>query len=83
MQKKLIGKIIHFYPKVSVAVIELTDSLRTGEKILIERGEHSFQQTVTSMQMEHKAISTAKKGDAIGMQINEATKEGAKVYKVV
>jgi hypothetical protein len=83
MEKKILGKIIHFYPKISVAVIELDDALRVGDKIAIERDENSFEQIVDSMQSEHKNITEAKKGESIGLKTKEATKEGARVFKVI
>ena len=83
MEKKLIGKISHYYPHISVAVVDLTDSLKVGEKISIERPVGSFEQTVSSMQVEHKDVQVAKKGESIGLKVNQPTKEGAKVYKVL
>ena len=81
--KKLIGTIEHYYPHVSVAVLTLTDSLKVGEKILIERSGHGFEQVVSSMQIEHKTLTVAKKGDSIGLKVAQPTKEGAKVYRVI
>jgi U32 family peptidase len=83
MEKTVLGKIIHFYPKISVAVIELEDNLKVGDKIAIERDENSFEQIVDSMQVEHKGIQEAKKGESIGLKTKEATKEGARVFKVI
>ena len=83
MNKKLIGMISHFYPKISVAVVDLTDELKVGDKILIERGAESFDQVVTEMQIEHRNIREAKKGQSIGMRVYGSTKEGAKVYRVM
>jgi hypothetical protein len=83
MEKRLIGKVTHFFPKISVAVIELQDSLRVGEKISVERDETTFEQTVDSMQAEHKNILEAKKGESIGLKLVEPAKEGAKVFKVM
>lgn len=83
MEKKLIGKISHYYPKISVAVVDLTDKLRVGDKILIERGSQTFEQTVDSIQIEHKNIPMAKAGDSIGLKVIEPTKEGANVFKVI
>jgi len=83
VQKKLIGKIAHFYPAISVAVVDLNDTLKVGDKILIERASGSFEQTVTSMQIEHKDVQMAKKGESIGLKVNEKTREGAKVYRVM
>ena len=83
VEKKIIGKITHFYPKISVAVIELEDTLSVGDKILIERGEESFEQQVDSMQMEHENVEKAEAGQSIGLKVAGQTKEGAKVFKVI
>ncbi len=80
MEKKIVGKIIHFYPKISVAVIELEDTLKVGDKISVEKGETTFEQVVDSMQIEHKSIEEAKKGESIGLKLKEQTKEGARVF---
>ena len=82
-EKVFIGKIIHFYPKISVVVVELEDALKVGDKISIERESGSFEQTVESMQIEHENVQQAEKGQAIGMKVSERTREGAKVFKVV
>jgi len=83
MKKKLIGKITHFYPKINVAIVELSDALKQGEKILIEDHEQSFEQAVDSMQVEHENIPSAKKGQSIGLKVMQPVKEGAKVYKLI
>ena len=83
VEKKLIGKISHFYPKISVAVLDLDDTLKVGDKISIERESGSFEQTVDSIQIEHKNIHEAKRGQSIGLKVNDRTREGAKVFKVI
>ena len=83
VEKKLVGKIVHFYPKISVVVVELEDTLKVGDKISVERESGSFEQVVDSMQVEHKNIEEAKAGDAIGMKVTEPTREGAKVFKII
>ena len=83
VEKKLVGKITHFYPKISVAVVELEDTLNVGDKILIERGEESFEQIVESIQIEHENIQKAEAGQAVGLKLNERAKEGAQVFKVI
>ena len=83
VEKKIIGKITHFYPKISVAVIELEDTLSVGDKISIERGEESFEQKVDSMQIEHENVEKAEAGQSIGLKVAGQTKEGAKVFRVI
>ena len=83
VEKKLIGKISHFYPKISVAVLDLDDTIRVGDKISIERETGSFEQTVDSMQIEHENVQEAKKGQSIGLKVADKTREGAKVFRVI
>lgn len=77
---KKIGNVTHFYGNIGVAIVALTGKLSKGEKVKFEGGKTEFEQTVESMQIEHKEIGSAKKGDVIGMKVNEKVGEGADVY---
>ena len=66
MKEKKIEKVIHYFPKVGVAVIKLKGVLKIGDQIKLKRGEEEFKQTVKSMQSEHENLKTAKKGKEIG-----------------
>lgn len=77
-----LGQVTHYYDKIGVAVLELTGSLRTGDKIKFVRGgEDLFEQTVSSIQLEHEELKEAKSGQAIGLKVDQPVKEGAEVYK--
>ncbi|OGM20063.1 hypothetical protein A2863_01945 [Candidatus Woesebacteria bacterium RIFCSPHIGHO2_01_FULL_38_9b] len=78
-----VGRVTHFYDKIGVAIIELDSDLGVGDKIKFVRGgEDIFEQDVKSMQIEHKQLESAKKGDVIGLQVDKELKEGAEVYRV-
>lgn len=80
---KLIGKITHYFSNISVAVIDLSSPLKEGETIRVTGGEETdFNQTVDSMQVDHKKVKSAKKGDAVGLKIDEKVREGYQVYKI-
>jgi len=80
---KLIGKVSHYFSKIGVAVIELSDKLSVGDTVRIIGGETTdFEQAVNSMEMEHEKIKEAKAGDAVGIKVKEKVREGYKVYKV-
>ena len=81
-EKKLIGKITHYFTDINVGVIELSDKLSVGEKISIEGATTNIQQKVDSMQIEHKSVQSAKKGDSIGMKVADRVRPGDNVYKV-
>ena len=82
MAEKEIGKVTHFFDKISVMVIKLTDKLAVGDTIKVKRGDEEFEEKVKSMQVEHENISKAKKGDEVAIKVGSPTKEGAAVYKV-
>jgi translation elongation factor EF-1alpha len=81
-EKKLIGEITHYFTKIGVAVIELSDKLSVGDEILIEGASTNFKQKVTSMQIEHKNVKVAKAGDSIGLKVDDRVREGDQVYKI-
>lgn len=83
MADTLIGKISHYYDKISVAVIEVTAQIKVGEEIKVVGHGKEFTQAIDSMQIEHEQIKVAKKGMAIGLKVTEPVKPGDEVYKVV
>jgi putative protease len=78
-----VGKITHFFSKINVAVVELTAPLSVGDKIRIQGPTTDFEQTVQSMQIEHENVKTAKKGQSIGLKVDDRVRENDTVYKVV
>ncbi|MEM2916221.1 MAG: translation elongation factor-like protein [Candidatus Woesearchaeota archaeon] len=78
---KPIGKITHFFNKISVAVVKLDAPIKVGDKIKIEGHGQSFEQKVESMQVEHEQIQEAKKGMEVGMKVSQPCKEGDLVFK--
>jgi len=82
-EKKLVGKISHYYGKIGVAVVEVSDKISVGDKISIEGIATNLQQTIESMEIEHKKIQMAKAGDAIGLMVKDRVREGDAVYKIL
>ena len=76
---KPLGKVIHYYNKAGVAIVELQGELKVGDRIRIERGENTFDQEVTSLQKEYQPIERGVKGDSVGVKVDQKTKVGALV----
>lgn len=76
-----VGRVTHFFPKISVAVIELTKPLSVGDTIVIKGPTTDFEQVVESMQIEHKNVQQAKAGQSIGLKVAERVREKDMVYK--
>jgi len=82
MEKKLVGKVTHYFTKIGVGVIELSDELNVGDRISIEGATTNLKQAVRSMQIEHEDVQSAGAGDAIGMKVDQRVREGDLVYKL-
>jgi len=76
-----VGRITHFFSKISVAVVELTGPLVVGNRILVKGPSTDFEQAVESMQIEHKNIQRAEAGQSIGLKLVQRAKEKDAVYK--
>jgi putative protease len=81
-EEKEIGKITHYYTKIGVAVIELTDTLKAGQTIHLKGATTDFTQPVESMQIEHENVPEAKKGQSIGMKVKDHVREHDQVFVV-
>lgn len=81
-KKDLAGRVVHFYDKISVAVIKLEKTLKVGDKVKFEHGEHSFEQIIESMQLEHEQVLQGKKGQEVAVKTDKETKSGTLVYLV-
>jgi putative protease len=77
-----VGEITHYYDKIGVAVVEVLAPIKVGDRIKITGHGQEFEMEITSMQIEHESIKGAKKGDAVGMKVDQLVKQGDEVYKV-
>ena len=82
MSREEIGRVKHYYSKISVAIIELSAPLSVGENITIIGPKTEFAQEVSSMQVEHHYITSAQSGDLVGLKVMEKVREGDRVFRV-
>ena len=84
MAEEQIGRISHYFGKVQVAAIELTDgSLAVGDTIHIKGHTTDLTEHIKSIQIEHDQVQAAKKGDSIGVKVSDHVREHDLVYKVL
>ncbi len=81
VELKSLGKVITYYSNIGVAAIDLTDKLKIGDKIRIKGNTTDFIQTINSMQIEHKQVKEAKKGDSIGIRVENKVRVNDLVYR--
>lgn len=76
---KKIGKVVHYYDRIGVAIVELAAPLKVGSTVRLKHGEEEALQEVMSMQVDHEDVKTAKKGQVVGVKVDAPVKEGALV----
>ncbi|MDE1868451.1 MAG: translation elongation factor-like protein [Candidatus Micrarchaeota archaeon] len=79
----LVGKVKGYFENIGVAAVELVDELNVGDRILIEKDGVSFEQVVSSMELEKLQVQRAFTGDRVGLKLDRKAEEGSSVYKLV
>ncbi len=78
--EKEIGRITHYFSKISVGIIKLKGKLRVGQEVHIKGAHDDFRQVVTSMQLNHQSIAAAGKADEVGIAVTHPVHENDRVY---
>jgi len=77
----VLGTVTHYFPHVRAAVIKLKMPLNVGDVIKVKGHTTDFAQQITSMQIDRVPITSAKKGDEIGLLVNSRVRQHDVVYK--
>jgi putative protease len=83
MAEQKIGIVTHYFGKIGVAALKITDGeLNVGDTIHVKGHTSDFTQTVEMMQVEHESVDVARAGDEIGLKTEKYARENDAVYKV-
>jgi hypothetical protein len=82
MAEREAAKVIHYYDKIMVALIKLTDALSVGDTVKFVYRDKEFSQIIASMEVNHAQVKTALAGDEVAVKAEQATHEGARVLKI-
>lgn len=84
MEEKEIGKVLDYYAKIGVVAIEITEGeIKIGDILHFKGATTDFTQVIESMQIEHKPVEIARKGDKVGIKVKERVRPHDKVFKVI
>ncbi len=82
MERQVIGRVTHYYSKIGVAILELDQPLKSGDRIAVIGSTTDIEQVVKSMQVDHQNIDSADAGNLVGLKIKDKVREGDTVYKL-
>ena len=78
-----VGQVLNYYKKVNVAEVKLFKDVKVGDEILIIGNKTGcVEDKIQSMEINHKKVSIGKKGDRVGIKLNNIVREGDMVYKI-
>jgi len=77
-----IGKVIHYFDRISVAVLELTEMIRVGDTIHFHGHSTDFKQAVDSLQLDHQNVTEAKPGQDVALKVSQKVHLHDAVLKV-
>jgi translation initiation factor IF-2 len=84
VKEEKVGFVEHYFDRISVAAIKLTDGgLAVGDKIHIKGHTTDLEEIVNSIQIEHDSVQKADKGADIGVKISQKVRESDEVFKVI
>jgi putative protease len=84
MSEEQVAVIVKFFPKPSVAALEVTNgTIKIGDMLKYKGHTTDFTEEITSMEIDNQAVVEAKVGDLVGVKVKERVRENDKVYKVV
>ncbi len=77
-----IGKVKHYFDRISVAVLELTAPVKVGDTLHFLGHSTDFTQKVDSLQIEHLSVPEAKPGQDVALKVSQKVHPNDKVLKV-
>ena len=81
MEEK-IGEVTHYFGHIPAGIFKLAGTLKRGDKIHVKGATTDFTQEITSMQVDHKNVEEGKKGDEVGVEIDQKVRDGDEVFLV-
>ena len=80
--EKLLGLVDDYFSHVEVIALFLKDPLAVGNVIHVHGHTTDFTIPVESLQIDHRSVQSAKKGDSIGIKVTQKSRKGDRVYRV-
>ncbi|UCC89396.1 MAG: hypothetical protein JSV81_08830 [Anaerolineales bacterium] len=81
--EKHIGRVTHYFKRISVAVLELSGGLKVGDAVHIQGHTTDFNQSVESMEIEHQKVQSVGPGADVAIKVIDHVRKGDAVYKVI
>lgn len=79
---ELLGKVVHYFDRIGVAVIALQAPLRVGDQVHFLGRSTDFDQTIDSLQVEHQPVIEGAAGSEVAARVRQRVRSGDSVYRL-
>jgi putative protease len=76
-----IGEVKHYFDRIGVAVLQLTQTLKAGEKVHFLGRHTDFEQVIASMEVEHKGVAEAPGGTEAAVKVQQRVRPGDAIFR--
>ena len=81
MHEVPIGEVTHYFSRVGVAVLKITEPLRKGDWICIRGHTTDLRQQISSMEIQHQQTEEAGPADDVAIKVSGRVRVGDSVYR--
>ena len=79
----VLGEVTHFFDRIQVCVIKITQGqIKKGDQIVMAGKNGKFLQKVLSLQIESKDVAVGRRGQLVGLKVDNPVKPGDRVYQL-
>jgi translation initiation factor IF-2 len=83
MPEEQVAVIVKFFPKPSVAALQITKGvIKVGDVLRYQGHTTDFTEEIKTMEIDNQAVEEAKAGELVGIKVKERVRENDKVFKV-
>lgn len=82
MPEEEVGKVSDFFARPVVAGIDLTGTVKVGDKVHIKGHTTDLEFVVDSMQIDNVNVEEARAGDSVGIKVADRVRRGDTIYRV-
>src|SRR3990167_4558238 len=79
-EDKPIGEVTHYYSGLAVTIVKFKNNVKSGTRVRFKGATTDFEETIKSIQYDHKEIGEAKKNQEVGIKVDDKVRDGDKVY---
>ena len=82
MPETAVGKVTHYFDRIGVAVLQLSETIRVGDILHFHGHTTDFTQPVDSLQIEHQNVAEANPGQEVALKVARKVHPHDQVLKV-